>query len=384
MQFPRNEIISLLDERLDYNIAESTNKDLILKEIMTEDFIDELKSLKLEYGTSQGNPQLRSLVSKKIGTLPENILLTNGAISGIFLSILCLCELGDEVVSVQPNFPPTVDLIEGLGFKKKILQLKFDTKYQLCINDLLKIVTPRTRLIILVSPLNPSGTNIDDRLVKTLIERSEDLPSNCKVLIDETYREAVYGSNKPADSFAGFSDKIITVSSLSKCHGAPGLRLGWLSSSDQDFITQATVAKLNTVISNSVLDEFVAIKVLEKEEELFCYRREHSRKGLEITQEWVERNNKFVEWIRPDAGALCCIRLRKEKFNNESVAEFYRAAKDSNIQLAHGNWFGEDKRIFRLGFGYMDSEDLIIALVKLEEILLKLAANKAFHTDAHS
>lgn len=121
MKFPYNDIISLLDERLDMNLAESTNKDLVLEEIWDEAFQEGLRTLKLEYGTSQGSAELRALIGHKLGVDKDEILITNGAAFGLFLSILCLCEKGDEVLTVQPNFPPTMDLIDGLGFQKKLL-----------------------------------------------------------------------------------------------------------------------------------------------------------------------------------------------------------------------------------------------------------------------
>ena len=369
MKFPINDIISLLDERLELNLAESTNKDLVLEEIWDEAFYKGLKALKLEYGTSQGSVELRGLIGKKLQVDKKNIVVTNGAAFANFLSILCLCDQGDEVITVQPNFPPTMDLIEGLGFKRKLLKLSFDTEYRLNENQLFEMVTEKTKLIILVSPLNPTGTILSIPDVISISEKlAVDYPQ-CRLLIDETYREATYGSNEVIPSYAGLRDNIITVASLSKCHGTPGLRIGWLYSSDDDFIKEVAIAKMNTVISNSVLDEYVACQVLKKEAEIFQSRRIHSAQGLESTRLWVEKNTDYIEWIEPSAGALCCIKLRKSKFNLIEVDGFYSAARDSGIQLASGEWFGEPKRFFRLGFGYMNLEKLKSTLEKLTEIL---------------
>ena len=158
MKFPYNDIISLLDERLELNIAESTNKDLLIDELWDKSFVQGLRALKLEYGTSQGNAELRALIAEKLQVPKKNIVITNGSAFGIFLSILCLCEKGDEVLTVQPNFPPTMDLIDGLGFEKKLLKLSFEEKYRLDQEKLFKAISNQTKLIILVSPLNPTGT----------------------------------------------------------------------------------------------------------------------------------------------------------------------------------------------------------------------------------
>ncbi len=371
MKFPVNDIITLLDERLEFNLAESTNMDLILNEIWDDDFSKELMNLKLEYGTSQGNKKLRKKIGDKLQVDQNQIVITNGAAFGTLLAMLCLCEHQDEVITVQPNFPPTMDLIESLGFKRVLIKLLFEEEYRIDISELFSKITNKTRLIILVSPLNPSGTIHSSAEILEISDRLHHHYPSCKLIIDETYREATYGANDVLPTYAGLRDNIITISSLSKCHGTPGLRIGWLQSSDPEFIEHVGVAKVNTVISNSVLDEFVALKVLDKELEIFKSRRNHSIKGLTSTRNWVAKNNELISWVEPKAGALCCIKLKEERFTQDAVEEFYSQSKKMGIQIANGEWFGESKRYFRLGFGYMETEKLKTTLNKLSQILKK-------------
>lgn len=371
MKFPANDIMTLLDERLEFNLAESTNKDLMLHEIWDDDFSEELKNLKLEYGTSKGNQKLREKIGEKLHVDKSQIVITNGAVFGIFLSMLCLCEQGDEIITVQPNFPPTMDLIEGLGFKKVLFHLSFEEEYQLDVTKLFSQITSKTRLIILVSPLNPTGTIHAETEIVEISDRLAHQYPNCGLIIDETYREASYGKNDVISSYAGLRENIITVSSLSKCHGTPGLRIGWLQSSDKEFIKQAQVAKMNTVISNSVLDELVALQVLNKESEIFNRRRIHSMAGLERTKNWVKQNVEFIDWVEPKAGALCCIKLKEKQFTEADIDLFYSRSKEVGIQLANGSWFGMSKRFFRLGFGYLKIEKLDTTLNKLSDLLRK-------------
>ena len=376
MKFPANDIITLLDERLEFNLAESTNKDLILNEIWNDEFSKELKNLRLEYGTSKGNKKLRKKIGEKLNVDKNQIVITHGAAFGIFLSILSLCEKDDEIITVQPNFPPTMDLIKGLGYKRILVKLSFEEEYQIDINKLFSQVTNNTKLIILVSPLNPTGTIHSKHEVLEISDWLKNQYPNCKLIIDETYREATYGDNDVITTYAGLRDNIITISSLSKCHGTPGLRIGWLQSSDEKFIEHVVKAKVNTVISNSVLDEFVALKVLNNEFEIFKNRRIHSETGLELTKKWVKKNNELIKWIEPKAGALCCIKLKETLFSQQQIDEFYSLSKQNEIQIANGKWFGETKRFFRLGFGYMETEKLNITLNKLSKILKKVVVKK--------
>jgi aspartate/methionine/tyrosine aminotransferase len=358
MKFPKNDIIALLDDRQELNLAESTNVDLRLIEIWEEAWSSDLRSLKLEYGTSQGDAELRLLIAEKLNVDSNQLVITNGSIFGIFLSVLSTCNQGDRIITVQPNFPPTMDLIEGLGFEKKLIQLSFENNYELNLEELFSSINSKTKLIILVTPLNPTGTTISkDKILKVARKLKEEYPQ-CKLLIDETYREASYGDTPITPSLSGIMDNVLTVSSLSKCHGAPGIRLGWLHSLDPDLISDVCTIKMNTVISNSVLDEFIAKKILQNENVLLKRRKVHSLQGFETTKEWVSKNSEYIEWVSPNAGALCTIRLRKEKFDDKGIKKLYEQAKHAKVQLASGKWFGESPYFMRIGFGYLTISQL--------------------------
>ncbi len=374
MKFPHNDIISLLDERLELNLAESTNQDLVLREIWDASFAESLIDLKLEYGTSAGNEQLRSLLATKLDVHKNDLVITNGAVFGIFLSILCLCKEGDEVLTVQPNFPPTMDLIDGLGFKKKILKLSFEENYQLNEELLFDSISANTKLIILVTPLNPTGTVLEKDQIEDIANRLEEEYPNCTLLVDETYREATYGNHSVYPTCSGLKSNIVTISSLSKCHGTPGLRIGWLCSTNSSFLQDVKTAKMNTVISNSVLDEFVALQVLKRESDIFRTRRIHAAEGLRRMEEWIKRNENWIEWIKPQAGALCCVKLRESAFDEDQISAFYSKTRQAGIQIANGTWFGESHRIFRLGFGYLSIDKLDKSLIKLTEIVSEIVS----------
>jgi DNA-binding transcriptional MocR family regulator len=84
-----------------------------------------------------------------------------------------------------------------------------------------------------------------------------------------------------------------------------------------------------------------------------------------------------VEWVRPDAGALCCIRLKPAMFDDEAVPRFYQAATDAGVRVANGEWFGEQARVLRLGFGLLDAADLQAGLNALSRTLRETASREA-------
>jgi DNA-binding transcriptional MocR family regulator len=207
------------------------------------------------------------------------------------------------------------------------------------------------------------------KTIETAVSLIQQKSPRAYVLIDETYREATYGDYQAALSMAGFSERILTTTSLSKCHGAPGIRLGWLTCNDSRLLEQLTLAKMNTVIACSVLDEMVGLHILKNSQTILNERKKMLQKAVAIVEDWTQKNAEFVEWVRPHAGALCCVRLRPDVFADTEVNAFYSQAGNTQIQLASGEWFSEQKRVFRLGFGFLPLPVLEQALSLLEDTL---------------
>jgi DNA-binding transcriptional MocR family regulator len=196
------------------------------------------------------------------------------------------------------------------------------------------------------------------------------------LLVDETYRQAAYNDDEVAQSAATLSPRVIITGSLSKCHGAPGLRIGWAIVRDAALREQMVLGKFNTVIANSTIDEMLGLRVLTQAEPIIAARRKHLGEGLARTAAWVARNGALVEWVKPDAGALCCVRLRSDQFDQAGVARFHAALKTLDARVGDGTWFGEEPRVFRLGFGLLPIPELERGLEALSAAL-QLAKRKA-------
>jgi DNA-binding transcriptional MocR family regulator len=97
--------------------------------------------------------------------------------------------------------------------------------------------------------------------------------------------------------------------------------------------------------------------------------------GLEQLTAWCAREHQRIEWVRPDAGALCCLRLRPDAVNDAAVSNFWRLLPGHDLQLASGAWFGESERVFRLGFGYLPAERLGPALSALSATVDEASAS---------
>jgi aspartate/methionine/tyrosine aminotransferase len=367
-RFPYNEIISLLDVNRPFNLAESTSQDLTVGEVLDLAGLDTLRGLKLGYGRSAGGIELREEIAKICKVSTEQIVTTQGTALGLFLLAFEACRPGDEAVLVTPCFPPSRDCLLGAGVAVREVSLTFEDGYQLDLDAFAASLSSQTKLVSLASPQNPSGVRTPRATIEQILALLESRAPRAILFIDETYREATYGSEEP-ESFAAMHPRIVTGSSVSKALGAPGLRTGWLTVPDPDLRSRLIVAKLNTVISGSVLDEALATALLRNRESVLTPRRKLLAEGLASLSTWCDAERDRIEWIRPDGGALCCLRLRADRFDDAAVSRFWELLPRHELQLASGAWFGESDRVFRLGFGYLPPGRLNLALTALSAAL---------------
>ena len=373
-RFPQNDIISLLENYPIHNLGESTSQDLLFGDVVDLIGLDVLREVRLGYGSAAGSTALRARIAELTGVTAEEVITTQGAALGLYLLAVEHCRQGDEVVIVTPTFPPTRDAMLGSGLSVKTVPLGFDTGYRIDAEVIAGALTPATKLVCIATPQNPSGVAARIADVDALLGHMERVCPDAVLLVDETYRDATYGDAPIPSSFASTSPRIITSGSISKAHGAPGLRCGWLTVHDTDLRARLIVAKMNIVLSGSVLDEAVALAILDAQDRVLQPRRLLLECALETVERWQADECHRIDWIRPDGGAMCCLRLRSDVFDDAAVVRFWDALPNLGLQLGNGEWFGESSRIARLGFGYLPFQQLSPALDQLT-IALDLATS---------
>jgi aspartate/methionine/tyrosine aminotransferase len=357
--FPRNDIASLTAEHPRYDLGESYGPDLRLGDLLTP----ELADLELGYGTAPGDLRLRTVIADSHGVRPDQVVVTVGGMHAIFLLAYLLVDRGGQVVTTQPLFPSTSNAYASIGADVRAVPLTFDDGYRLTADAVRAQLTPETKLVSLTTPQNPSGVAVPLQTLEEIAAAMTEICPEAYLMVDETYRVATYGDDPVADTAVRLGPKVVTVASLSKCHGAAALRIGWVISTDVDLVDRLVTAKFNTVVSASPVTEALAVRLLEREDEILAVRRAWLAEGLAITEEWMRANSEVIEWIRPDAGALCAVRLKPQV----EPGRFRRAAADLGVRLADGDWFGDEPGVFRLGFGFLPPVELKAALDALRQ-----------------
>ena len=271
------------------------------------------------------------------------------------------------MVTVTPGFPATFDLIQALGAVMNPLALHFDGGYRVHVEGLAPMLSERTKLVLLISPHNPAGVTTSPEVMTSILETMGTRSPGAYLLLDETFRDATYGTHPAEPSAATLSERVLTVSSLSKAHGAPGLRLGWITCSEPELLAHLAVGKGKTAISCSILDERLGARILADADEILRDRNARLGVALAAVEAWVAKNAELVEWVRPDAGGMCCVRLKSSAYDDVGVEGFYRLAAKRQINLASGDRFLDERRVFRLGFGALPIATFERALDALED-----------------
>jgi aspartate/methionine/tyrosine aminotransferase len=373
-RFPASPITALVDETPQYALGESFCRELTLGDLLSADELAGLSQIPLGYGTSAGAPELRQLVADRSGVGPDEVLLTTGAASSLFLLGLLFGDADGEIVVVRPSFPPTLDALRGIRAHVATVQLRFADGYRLDPTVLRDALSADTRLVMLASPHNPSGVAVSREDIERTLAAMQQVCPDAFLLVDEIYRDATYGPAPVRPSVAALSPKVITCSSLSKAHGAPGLRIGWLTIRDPELYEQLRLARFNSAVSCGTLDEVLAARVLQRADAILGPRRAFLADAIAVVEDWLATQHGELHWVRPDAGALCCVQLDPDAFPPARVQRFYAELSVRRTVVAPGAWFGDDPRVFRLGFGYEPLDQLRAGLEMITEARLASAS----------
>jgi aspartate/methionine/tyrosine aminotransferase len=368
-RFTHNEIMSLVGDNPRFDLGGSYGPNLLLDELLDNGTIAELGRTALGYRSAQGDAELREMIARINGVTADDVVITIGGMHALFLLAFILCARGDEAVITTPIFPPVRGALEAIGVTVCALPLLFDRGYRFDPSELRSLLTQKTKLVCLASPQNPSGVAIPFDALAEIVAMMRERAPDAYLLVDDEYREAAYGDDPIACSALALGPRVITAASLSKCHGAPGLRLGWAIAQDAAIREQLIRGKFNTVVSAPAIEELLALRVLTLRDRILGERRNILAACLEKTQHFVERNSELIDWVRPDAGAICCIRLRRERFDDSAVERFYASLSKLGVRVSNGTWFGEEERVFRIGFAHLELRELDAAYNVLTDAL---------------
>lgn len=194
-----------------------------------------MRSGQTHYTPAGGTAELRKAVAAWYGKTyghqcgPESVLISNGAKHSIHNALAATVGPGDEVVIPTPYWVSYSDLVQMTGARPVLVETEMASGFKMTPDRLKAAITPRTRLLMLNSPCNPTGSVYAraelEALVDTLVSESD-----AAILSDEIYEQLTYGDAKPTCVVTlrpGLKDRTITISGASKSYAMTGWRIGW-------------------------------------------------------------------------------------------------------------------------------------------------------------
>jgi len=367
MWFQRMELEDWFDTyqyEIEYDIGESAVKTLGVQHLDID-----LNDIMLRYGYHKGRPDLREIIALSYpGFSPEHIIVTTGASEANFVIAASLVKPGDHVLVEHPNYPSNYEVPRSLGCDVDFFTLRFENEFKPFVKDLEAKIKPQTKLISLTHPNNPTGSKISREEFQKIIDIVES--RDIYIIFDETYRDMDFIN--PLPPAATLSPKVISISSLSKSYGLPGLRTGWLATKDQDVLSTALAVREQVSIANNALSEEIATRVLTEKDRYVDMAKQRIHKNRDIVSGWINQQENF-EWVYPEAGVVGFPRIK----NHVAVEpeKLYRLlAEKYKTFVVPGRCFEMDPTHFRLGFGG-EPEKITIGLNNLNKALADLMSD---------
>lgn len=289
---------------------------------------------------SAGWPPLLRLIAGRYGVQPDGVTTASGTSGANFLVCAALLAPGDTALVEQPAYDPLLAAPRAVGAQIVRFERSFEDGYAINPARVEEAITPRTRLIVVTSPHNPSGALADLSSLRAVGRIAE--AAGARVLVDEVYLDAIDADRPVA---AALGDTFITTSSLTKSYGLSGLRCGWALSSPE---VAAQLRRTRDLVDGggSIVTERLSALAFGQLDRLI----DRARQLLETNGPLVRATlgaRPDLEWVEPGGGTVVFPRITgvadTRRFAERLLAERHTA-------VVPGSFF-EAPSHFRLGFG---------------------------------
>lgn len=344
MQAPRIDLFDWLIQNAPaatYNLAFSNIHGLTVQEYKTFTNLPFLDHFELGSNAQYGADALKQTLSAMYHCGKENIVTTTGATEANYLVFSSLLNKGDEFIIEQPGYQPMWLTPEMLGAQRVIWPRRFEQRFRVQPEVLERLITKKTKLVILTNLHNPSGMLTDQATMKEIARIATD--HGIYVLVDEIFLD---GSFSPQPSSFGIPNVIVT-SSATKIYGLGGLHTGWVIAPEEITI-DCQGRKAHTTGASSHTSEIMTARILGAARgDLVKRFQKRARTNIEYLKNWMDQQKEFFEWVEPDGGIVCFPRYMM-KISSVDLCRYL--LETQGLLVNPGTYFDFDGFI-RLSFG---------------------------------
>jgi aspartate/methionine/tyrosine aminotransferase len=313
------------------------------------------------YTESPGASWLREAITGIYTRIaPDDMLVVSSAEEGIFVLYHALAGPGDHIIVETPCYESALEVARSTGAEITEWRRRPEDNWAHDIPALEKLIRPHTKIIYINTPHNPTGLLISKQHFHNVLALAAS--KNIFVFSDEVYRELEHDPAQRLPAACDAYARGISLGSMSKTYGLPGLRLGWLATRDVDTIRRCLEFRYYTTICNSAPSEFLTALALRHREKLVERNREIVRHNLPLLDAFIQARCDLFSWVKPNASPIGFVRYKPPGDVHAFCEELVRRA---GVLLLPGSVYDEP-RFIRFGYGRRNMPE---ALQKLRKYL---------------
>ena len=341
------------------------------------------------YGPVPGLPSFREAIAKsqitnhqsQIAFTGDDVLVSVGAKMAIFNAIQTVINPGDEVIIPMPAWVSYTEMVKLAEGHVVPVETTYEDNYCLTPAQLRAVITPRTRMIILCSPNNPTGSVYTHAQLEELIAVLRDFP-DVVILSDEIYNALIYNdqsqitnhkspiTNPSLSSFPELADRLIVINGVSKAYAMTGYRVGWLLCKNKDFIAACTRLQGQQLTCATVIAQKAAEAALtgsqdcvESMRQIFDQRRKLICQLAAEIPGFKFREPQGAFYLFPDVTEI--INSRQDIHSADELCEFL--LEKAHVAVVSGSAFGCPSCI-RLSYA-ISTDEITSALSRIKQAL---------------
>jgi aspartate/methionine/tyrosine aminotransferase len=322
---------------------------------------ERLLELRLGYTEVSGSDELRDAIAGTYErTGAQDVLTVAAAEEGIFIVYHALLGAGDHAIVEAPCYGSAVEVARSTGAAVDLWERRHEDGWRHDVEALEGLLRPNTRMIYVNSPHNPTGTQMSQETLARVVELARE--RGAVLFCDEVYRGLEHDVDTRLPAGCDSYERAISLGTVSKAQGLPGLRIGWLASRDAELLARVRALKLYTTICSSAPSELLVALALRHNDALVERSRELVLANLPLVEEFLARRSDMFSWVRPSAGPIGFPRVA----GVPDVHAWCEAiAQQAGVLLLPGSVYEQPAHV-RVGFG---RANLPAALQRLDEHL---------------
>jgi aspartate/methionine/tyrosine aminotransferase len=298
------------------------------------------------YTESPGAPWLREVIATIYAKIKaDDVLVVSAAEEAIFIFYHALIGAREHVIVETPCYESALTVARSTGAQVSEWRRRAENNWAHDLAALEKLLQPNTKAIYINTPHNPTGLLMPRNVLQKVCEIAAQ--QNILVFSDEVYRELEHDPAARLPAACDLYEHAVSLGSMSKTYGLPGLRLGWLATRDKEMVEQCLEFKYYTTICSSAPSEFLCALALRHREILVQRNLEIVNNNIALLDDFLKRRANLFEWVRPNASPIGFVRFKPQR----DVATFCEElVRDSGVLLLPGTVY-DQPGYFRVGYG---------------------------------